>query len=220
MHDIELFLREIELSFGERPKFDQLVPERANGGRKFTAQRTQRTARRFTAGRIDEVGDRLGLREIELAFQEGAACELSGFREPSAIVHTRGEQHLHHNGPAMAVELENVFAGVRMRRRKGEGDAVVDRLAPWPYEARVRRLTRRRQCAKQSRGDARRCWTGEPDDADATAPRRRRHRRDRVPRYRIVSLISWHACRTIASLRARDTSLNRDYLVLEQVLKG
>ncbi len=29
-----------------------------------------------------------------------------------------------------------------------------------------------------------------------------------------------HACRTIASLRARDTSMNRDYLVLEQVLKG
>src|SRR3954454_1300992 len=29
-----------------------------------------------------------------------------------------------------------------------------------------------------------------------------------------------HACRTIASLRSRDTSLNRDYLVLEQVLKG
>jgi chromosomal replication initiator protein len=29
-----------------------------------------------------------------------------------------------------------------------------------------------------------------------------------------------HACRTIASLRQQDTSLNRDYLVLEQVLKG
>src|SRR5882762_6305761 len=29
-----------------------------------------------------------------------------------------------------------------------------------------------------------------------------------------------HACRTIASLRSRDGSLNRDYLVLEQVLKG
>src|SRR5437868_703894 len=29
-----------------------------------------------------------------------------------------------------------------------------------------------------------------------------------------------HACRTIASLRVRDTSMNRDYLVLEQVLKG
>jgi len=29
-----------------------------------------------------------------------------------------------------------------------------------------------------------------------------------------------HACRTIASLRQRDTSLNRDYVVLEQVLKG
>src|SRR5690349_18358184 len=29
-----------------------------------------------------------------------------------------------------------------------------------------------------------------------------------------------HACRTIADLRTRDTSLNRDYLVLEQVLKG
>jgi chromosomal replication initiator protein len=29
-----------------------------------------------------------------------------------------------------------------------------------------------------------------------------------------------HACRTIASLRSRDTSLNRDYLVLEQVIKG
>ncbi len=29
-----------------------------------------------------------------------------------------------------------------------------------------------------------------------------------------------HACRTIASLRKHDSSLNRDYLVLEQVLKG
>ena len=29
-----------------------------------------------------------------------------------------------------------------------------------------------------------------------------------------------HACRTIASLRKADTGLNRDYLVLEQVLKG
>jgi chromosomal replication initiator protein len=29
-----------------------------------------------------------------------------------------------------------------------------------------------------------------------------------------------HACRTIASLRTHDNSLNRDYLVLEQVLKG
>ena len=29
-----------------------------------------------------------------------------------------------------------------------------------------------------------------------------------------------HACRKIADLRTRDTSLNRDYLVLEQVLKG
>jgi chromosomal replication initiator protein len=29
-----------------------------------------------------------------------------------------------------------------------------------------------------------------------------------------------HACRTIASLRKQDTSLNRDYVVLEQVLKG
>jgi chromosomal replication initiator protein len=29
-----------------------------------------------------------------------------------------------------------------------------------------------------------------------------------------------HACRTIAALRGRDNALNRDYLVLEQVLKG
>ena len=29
-----------------------------------------------------------------------------------------------------------------------------------------------------------------------------------------------HACRTIATLRKQDTALNRDYLVLEQVLKG
>jgi chromosomal replication initiator protein len=29
-----------------------------------------------------------------------------------------------------------------------------------------------------------------------------------------------HACRTIASLRKNDSALNRDYVVLEQVLKG
>jgi chromosomal replication initiator protein len=29
-----------------------------------------------------------------------------------------------------------------------------------------------------------------------------------------------HACRTISTLRKKDSALNRDYLVLEQVLKG
>ena len=29
-----------------------------------------------------------------------------------------------------------------------------------------------------------------------------------------------HACRTIAALRKQDTAINRDYLILEQVLKG
>ena len=29
-----------------------------------------------------------------------------------------------------------------------------------------------------------------------------------------------HACRTIATLRKQDSVMNRDYLVLEQVLKG
>jgi chromosomal replication initiator protein len=29
-----------------------------------------------------------------------------------------------------------------------------------------------------------------------------------------------HACRTISSLRKKDAVINRDYLVLEQVLKG
>jgi chromosomal replication initiator protein len=29
-----------------------------------------------------------------------------------------------------------------------------------------------------------------------------------------------HACRTISSLRQSDSGLNRDYVVLEQVLKG
>ena len=29
-----------------------------------------------------------------------------------------------------------------------------------------------------------------------------------------------HACRTIASLREKDTMMNRDFHVLEQVLKG
>ena len=29
-----------------------------------------------------------------------------------------------------------------------------------------------------------------------------------------------HACRKIASLRKKDSVINRDYLVLEQVLKG
>ena len=90
---------------------------------------SERTAERAALrGRgIDQVGDRLGLGQIHLAVEEGAAAEFTGFGQPGAEVEAAREQHLHDDRAAVALQFEDVFAGKGMRIREKQQNSAVDR---------------------------------------------------------------------------------------------
>ena len=84
-------------------------------------------------GRVDQVGYGFGLRQIQLVIQKGAARELTRLGQAQAVVLARFEharqQQLQHDGAAMALQFQHVFARVRMRALEVDGDALVDDAA-------------------------------------------------------------------------------------------
>ena len=64
---------------------------------------------------IDEIGHRLGLREIDLVVEEGALGEFPRPRTAGAELDAAFDQPLHDDGSAMTLELDHVFAGIRIR---------------------------------------------------------------------------------------------------------
>ena len=79
-------------------------------------ERPHRTARRQFGRRIDQVGDRLGLREIESVVQEGALRELAGRgdaqAERAAGLQAALDHEPQHDRPAVPLQLEHVLAGI------------------------------------------------------------------------------------------------------------
>ena len=97
--------------------------------REFAGEAARRRAHGRRRRRFDHVGDAFGLREIELAVEERALRELAGLGEPRAELDAAREQQPHDGRAAVAVPLDDVFAGVGMRSRKVERDARIDRRA-------------------------------------------------------------------------------------------
>jgi len=128
---------------------------------------------------VDEVDDGLGLRQVELAVQEGPAREFAGSRLPRP----GGQQCLQsggqHGGRAVALQLNGLLAGVAVRRAAHDAEALVND-APLPVvqqaedETAVRRVRKRLlrgENAARQRGAA---GPGQAENADGAgrAPRR------------------------------------------------
>ncbi len=187
VEEVDLFLWKIERRLDQRAQVGQFVGQRVYRARELARQRARgRTSRRL--GRcIDQVGDRLGLREVDAVREKSAPRELTRFGQPQPD-RTPGfeaarHQHAQHHRPAMPLEFEHVFAGVRVRRREEERDAAVDHLAVAVEEcavgcpARFERTRRRAQHSFDHRRDVR---TRYAHDADASAPGRRGDGNDRI----------------------------------------
>ena len=148
-------------------------------------QRAARLAHRLAAlglglG-VDQVGDRLDLREVELAGEEGAAGEVArpGGGE-ARDAPEREPDRLDRRPPAMEVELDEVLAGIARRRREAEREPVVEDLAgPGVAEFHAHRPPRRRRGepgqAFERGGGAR---PGDPEHRDGAPSRRGRQRED------------------------------------------
>jgi hypothetical protein len=118
----------------------------------------------------------LSLRKARSVNSPGRARRRRGSRGRRIAVALGGgleaarEQQLHHDRPAVRLQLEHVLAGVGMRRRKVDRQAAVDRRAlpvEEGHEGRVARLEARPQSAVASAGEA---LSGNADDADRAAP--------------------------------------------------
>ena len=81
------------------------------------------------------------MRQIELAVEIGTARKFAGFGEPGAKVQATRQQHVQHDRAAMALQFEDVFAGVGVGSRKIEQQAGVDQTAISGAEISQRRHT-------------------------------------------------------------------------------
>ena len=111
--------------------------------------------------RLDEVGEALGLGQVDPAIFERAARELTRLRRTQAVdARQRSEDCIDDRAAAMALEFHDIFAG-RARR---------------PIEPEDERVVEHRPIRVREAFEAPRSWLRE---ANRPAPRRRRVRLDR-----------------------------------------
>ena len=74
---VDFLLGKVQRRLDQRAQLDELLREVPDPLGEFAAQRAQRATGRGLGGGLDEIGDALGLREIELVVQECAAGEFA-----------------------------------------------------------------------------------------------------------------------------------------------
>ncbi len=208
--EVDLLLGEVERRLDQQAQLDQRRGERVDLARERAVERARRRARRRLGAGVDQVGDGLGLGEVELVVEEGALGELARGRRCAGAAAARGRS------------LHRVSA----RRLRGSARAAAaarpGRRAP-AARARLRRCTsaapgRRspgpgRSARPRRRGTARRSPGAAPAPgrrsrrpaARATRPRRGRcrPRRARSPSRSATIGSSWRASGSIGILRRR-----------------
>ena len=131
------------------------------------------------AGR-DQVGDRLGLRQVQPVVEEGPLAELARPRHPRAEVATARHQLLQHDGAAVRLQLHHVLAGEAGGCGEVQREAIVDGAAIGIHEGDVVGVPRRKGARGDRFADGHAARAGQAHDADTARARRRRDRDDRV----------------------------------------
>ena len=85
LEEVDLLLGEVERGLDQHAQLDQLVAQRVDLLRERAGERAARRARgRFGAG-LDQVADRFGLRQVELAVEKGPLGELARLRQSKPV---------------------------------------------------------------------------------------------------------------------------------------
>ena len=108
---VDFLFGKIDRGFDVHARFGHRFGQRMNRDRKLTLQRTKRGTCGLARAAVDEIGNGFGLGEIDLVVQEGALCEFARLRDSRAETEYSREQHIHDDGAAMAMQLQDIFAG-------------------------------------------------------------------------------------------------------------
>ena len=140
LQEVDFFFGEIECGFDAHAQMNQRVAQHMDLARELAGQRATGAARRSFGAGVDQIGDGLGLGQIDLVIEKRALGELTGLGYAQAR-HARPagggiclragfqaarEQQLQHHRTAMRLQLEHVFAGIGVRCREVQGQALVD----------------------------------------------------------------------------------------------
>jgi len=179
LQEVDLLLGEVQRRLDQRAQLEQRLDQGVDAPRELAGQRAVgRPCRRLGAG-VDQVGDCLGLGEVEAVVEEGAAGEFArrghAQADRAACLQAARQQHLQHHRPAVALQFEHRLAGVGVRRRKQQRDALVDRPPLRVEEGCESGVPGRQPCralsAEQALDHRRQVGAGNTHHADAGATR-------------------------------------------------
>ena len=128
-----------------------------------------------------EIGDRLGLGQVELAVQKRAAGELARLGEPQPEAGQHLDNSGEHGAAAMQMKFGDILAGSAIRRREPQHQPVVERFAGRRVgEPASTGISRRRNFPGEHRHRPRGIGSGQPDHRDSGPSGCRRRCKDGV----------------------------------------
>ena len=114
----QILVREIDRRFEMRHKPQEPLAPAAIDPAEMAVELAQGLAAlRLRFGRR-EIGDRLGLGQVELVVQKGAAGELAGLGEPQSPPRQCRHDRRQNGAAAMHMKFGDILAGDAVRRRK------------------------------------------------------------------------------------------------------
>ena len=132
LQEVDFFFGEVEGGLDQHAQGEQLFGQVIDLPREDALKRSGGGSGGLLSAGFDEVGNGLGLHEVELVVQEGAFGEFAGLgqadAEGSTYLQHAAQQDLLDDGAAVALQLQDVFAGVGMGGGEPERQAVVDGL--------------------------------------------------------------------------------------------
>ena len=78
---------------------------------------------------VDEIRDRFGLHQIELAIEHRAFGEFARLRKSRTAREDRGDDALDEQRTSVQRQFDEIVAGERVRRDVADGDALIERLS-------------------------------------------------------------------------------------------
>ena len=141
--EVNVFFRKVQSGFHQHAQVRELRQQGGNFLRKLARQRARGRARGGFGAGINQVGNGLGLRQVDFVVQKSPLRELARLGRAQAwqqglagqriglgcCLQAALQQQLQHHRPAMGLQFKHVLAGVRVRGREKQGQALVYGLA-------------------------------------------------------------------------------------------
>ena len=177
LHKVVALVGKIDRRLEPRDQVEQQRIDFADGSSQRAFQLVEGSTRLQRRDGVNQIRNRFGLHQIDAAIQERAKREFARFRGAGAARRRLLDNRPQDDRTPVRAQLQDVFAGVRVRRRKVRGDNLIDRLGTGECgPARLELAAMRDEPPSDRTG----IGPAETNHSDPATSRRCRDRDDRV----------------------------------------